>query len=192
MGKRHRMNGRMRRSMADIKKMRRGTIKLIRRTQEKRGHDSEFEGKKMEDHFFEQRKILGAQFVHEASYMNTVLKVDKIWQRLDGAFVPLQFKSTQRYAHEYVRKFKHFLEKRFKELPVIVVLSPGDKWEDIAEDVLSRVNSWGGNFRFHQWQIKYSKFFDYKNHYYLGPSLKIRKRLFFKDMYKIKKQKETQ
>lgn len=193
MGKRHRMNGRIRRAMADIKKMRRGSQRLIKKTQHRRGFLSEKEGKKMELYFFENRKIKNFVFVADSSYMNKVLKVDKIWQRLDGAFVPLQFKSTQKYAEEYKNKFKDFLETKFGALPVIVVLSPGDKWEDKAEEVLEMINSWDGNFKFTLEQVKYSKFFDYENHPYFGLSLKIRKKIFFRHLgreKKIQKQKD--
>jgi len=191
MGRRHRSNSRIMRALADINKLRRGTRRLIRKTQERRGFLSEKEGKKMELYFFEQGKIKNFVSVATSSFMNKVLKVDKIWQRVDGVFVPIQFKSTQRYAEEYKVKFGDFLRKKFGQIPVIVVLSPGDKWEDIAEDVLKRVNDWGGSFKFSLWQVKYSKFFDYEHHKDYGPSLKIRKRLFFKNLER-ERQKEKQ
>ena len=182
MGRQRRLNGRMRRAMADIKRMRRGTKKLIRKTKERRGFVSEEEGQKMETHFLKEKKILSGVSVATSSFMNMVLKVDKIWQRFDGAFVPLQFKSTQRYAEEYKKKFREFLEKKFGKMPVIIVLGPGERWEDISENVLQRVNSWEGCFRFTREQVEYSKFFDYERHRYLGPSLKIRKKMFFKHL----------
>ena len=191
MSKRHWTNSRVRRAIADIKKLRRGTRKLIKKTQERRGFLSEEEGKKMELCFFEQGKIKNFVSVATSSFMNKVLKVDKIWQRVDGFFVPIQFKSTQRYAEEYKVKFGDFLRKQFGQIPVIVVLSPGDKWEDIADSVLKRVNVWGGSFRFSLWQVNYNKFFDYEHHKDYGPSLKIRKRLFFKNL-EIERQKEKQ
>lgn len=182
MGGRRRTNSRTRRAIADIKRMRRGTKNLIKKTQEARGFASEEEGRKMEVHFLKQKEILSAVSVATCSFMNKALKVDKIWQRLDGALVPIQFKSTQRYAEEFKKKFGEFLEKKFGKIPVIVVLGPGERWEDISENVLRRVNSWNGRFRFTREQIEYSKFFDYERHRYLGQNLKIRKKMFFKHL----------
>lgn len=165
-----------------IKKMRCRTRGLIRKTKEERGFIAEEKAEKLSLCLLKKGSIKYSAWVATSSFMNRALKIDKIWHRAtDGKAVPLQFKSSQKYADEFQLKFKGFFERRFGSLPVIIVIEPGTKWEDLLPNTIEKVNSWNGRFEYKPWQVKYSKFFDFEKYSHYG-TLKNRKNLFFKTL----------
>lgn len=194
MSRRHRrMNGRIRRALSDIKKMRRGVGKLVRKNAKNKG----FKTESVFDDFL--ASILAKGLIKEiipvkrCSYMDCVNNVDRIVYRLtDYTAVPIQVVSSFGGAAKFQKKYRNFFKEKYGCFPVIVVVMPSVVHrKNFYNLVLSKINNWNGHFRWRQWELEYSKFFDFERHSEFG-DFEERKKMFLQDLDKIRHEKQKQ
>ncbi len=186
MGKRGRRNAKRLRAIAEISKMRRSSARALGRMKKKKGDDTEKICDAISASLLRKGLIAGTKRAERWSYMDVVLKTDRvIWRLRDGAPVPVQLKSSF-VGPEEKEKFR-FFERKYRKPPVFVVITPQDTdLTKIEDSILRKIDSWGGNFWCEDWQFKYSKFFDFIGHPGFGV-LQKRIKIFFSEKRRAEK-----
>lgn len=180
MGHNGKRNAKMLRAITEIQRMRRSSSKALNEMKNKKGKDAEKTVREAVESLYQDGCIKNYVHVPRCSFMDCVRGTDEIVERLsDGMLVPIQIKS---YFPSEAEKAK------YNFLPVFIIVTPRDTdLKKIGETLLRKTNSWKGYFSYQNWQIRYSKFFDFKHYPEFG-TMRRRKELFFADRKRKKEQ----
>lgn len=162
---------------------------LIRQTTKERGLAAERKADNLLKHLLDGGKISETVCVAECSFMNKVLKTDKIARRLDGVSVPIQVKCSPTPGIA----FTEFLTKYIGDdwaYPLILVFPPESGWEKMVPKVLRQINSWLGNFKYEDWQLEYSPYLDFSEFKIFGRNIRLRVESFLEARAEPAKAKE--
>ena len=162
---------------------------LIRQTSKERGLAAERKADNLLKYLLDGGKISEIVCVAEYSFMNSVLKTDKIVRRLDGISVPIQVKSSPTPGIA----FTEFLTKHIGDnwaYPLILVFPPESGWEKMVPKALRQINSWLGNFKYEDWQLEYSPYLDFSKFKIFGRSIQLRVESFLEARADLSKAEE--
>jgi hypothetical protein len=109
----------------------------------------------------EQRVIVSFHSAQKWSWMDVYRRVDFVAERNDGSFVPVQVKSSDFRAKDFVLKQGDKLTRAYGQLPVIVVVNE-DNFQDesLIKNIGQSIKRWRGKFKFDHKELEYREYFD--------------------------------
>ena len=137
---------------------------LLREIKDERGQNTEDKVNELLQHLQDNGLIKHFYWAAKHSWLDTVLKIDKVAEKNDGALVPIQVKTSFTGLLAFEQKYAAKMKRRFGAIPVIVIIHSDQGWENQAEKTAKSIESWSGNFNFKHWQLKYDQLLDFSQH----------------------------
>lgn len=137
---------------------------LLREIKNERGQNTEDKVNQLLQHLQNNGLIKSFYWAAKHSWVDTVLKIDKVVEKNDGLLVPIQVKTSYAGLLKFEQRYAAKTKKRFGAIPLIIVIRPDKGWENETAKLVNSINAWSGVFNFERWQLKCDQLLDFSQH----------------------------